>query len=152
MTQQTDQKITPLREADLIQQTPKQLYIDGEWTEAEGGRTLDVVDPSTGQVLCAVADAGEADGWRALKAAERAQAGFAAMSPRERSDILMRAFGLMHERKDDLALLMTLEMGKPLPEPMARSTMRRSSSGTSPRRSPGSAAATRSPPPAGSAS
>lgn len=116
MTQQTDQKITPLREADLIQQTPKQLYIDGEWTEAEGGRTLDVVDPSTGQVLCAVADAGEADGWRALKAAERAQAGFAAMSPRERSDILMRAFGLMHERKDDLALLMTLEMGKPLPE------------------------------------
>lgn len=110
------QQITPSQESSLIEQAAKQLYIDGQWTDAEGGRTLDVVDPSTGQVLCAVADASEADGWKALKAAEKAQAGFAAMPPRERSNILMRAFDLMHERKDDLALLMTLEMGKPLAE------------------------------------
>ncbi len=115
MTQQTSQ-ITPARESELIQQVPKQLHIDGQWVDAEAGRTLDVVDPSTGQVLCAVADATEADGWRALKAAERAQHDFAAMPPRQRADILMRAFSLMHERKDDLALLMTLEMGKPLAE------------------------------------
>ena len=104
------------QETNLIAQAPKQLHIDGQWTDASDGRTLDVVDPSTGQVLCAVADAGIEDGWAALKAAERAQAEFAATPPRERATMLMRAFELMHERKDELALLMTLEMGKPLPE------------------------------------
>ncbi|GGE73257.1 NAD-dependent succinate-semialdehyde dehydrogenase [Nesterenkonia cremea] len=110
------QQITPAQEGTVIDQAPKQLFIDGQWVAAESGRTLDVVDPSTGQVLCQVADADEADGWKALKAAEKAQADFAAMAPRERSNILMRAHQLMHERKDDLALLMTLEMGKPLAE------------------------------------
>ena len=110
------QQITPAQESSVIDQAPKQLFIDGQWVAAESGRTLDVVDPSTGQVLCSVADAAEVDGWKALRAAERAQADFAAMAPRERSNILMRAFELMHERRDDLALLMTLEMGKPLAE------------------------------------
>jgi len=67
-------------------------------------------------VLCAVADAGPDDGRRALDAAVRAQVGFAGSSPRERADILTRAFELLHERIDDLALLMTLEMGKPVAE------------------------------------
>lgn len=109
-----EQTITAERESSLIEAVPKRLFINGEWVDAEGGATLDVVDPSTGRLLCTVADASEQDGWNALKAAEAAQPGLAAMAPRERANILMRAFELMHERKDDLALLMTLEMGKPL--------------------------------------
>lgn len=109
-----EQTITAERESSLIEAVPKRLFINGEWVDAEGGATLDVIDPSTGRLLCTVADASEQDGWNALKAAEAAQPGLAAMAPRERANILMRAFELMHERKDDLALLMTLEMGKPL--------------------------------------
>lgn len=109
-----EQTITAEREASLIQAVPKKLYINGEWVDAQGQATLEVIDPSTGKPLCTVADASEQDGWDALKAAEAAQPGLAAMAPRERANILMRAFELMHERKDDLALLMTLEMGKPL--------------------------------------
>ncbi|MGJ9372718.1 NAD-dependent succinate-semialdehyde dehydrogenase [Nesterenkonia sp. CF4.4] len=109
-----EQTITAERESSLIEAVPKRLFINGEWVDAEGGATLEVLDPSTGRLLCTVADASEQDGWNALKAAEAAQPGLAAMAPRERANILMRAFELMHERKDDLALLMTLEMGKPL--------------------------------------
>ncbi|GAA1184018.1 NAD-dependent succinate-semialdehyde dehydrogenase [Nesterenkonia xinjiangensis] len=116
MTGSTTETVTPSREADVVAQAPKQLFIDGQWVDARGSRTLDVVDPSTGEVLCAVADASVEDGWDALKAAERAQPDLAALPPRKRADILMRAFELMHERVDDLALLMTLEMGKPLAE------------------------------------
>src|SRR5699024_10771090 len=61
-----------------------------------------------------VADASPADGRRALDAAVAAQQDFAATTPRQRSDMLMRAFHLLHERIEELALLMTLEMGKPL--------------------------------------
>jgi succinate-semialdehyde dehydrogenase / glutarate-semialdehyde dehydrogenase len=84
--------------------------------DADPAATFDVVDPATGATLCSVADASPADGMRALDAAVAAQPGFAATSPRERSDMLMRAFELLHERVDDLAMLMTLEMGKPLEE------------------------------------
>ncbi len=80
------------------------------------GRTFDVVDPATGRTLCSVADASPADGRAALDAAVAAQPDFAAASPRERADILTRAYELLHERIDDLALLMTLEMGKPVAE------------------------------------
>ncbi|GAA1138387.1 NAD-dependent succinate-semialdehyde dehydrogenase [Nesterenkonia lutea] len=109
-----EQTITAERESSLIEAVPKQLFIDGKWVDAEGQSTLEVIDPSTGRRLCMVADASAQDGWDALKAAEAAQPNLAAMAPRERANILMRAFELMHERKDDLALLMTLEMGKPL--------------------------------------
>ncbi|WP_300343481.1 NAD-dependent succinate-semialdehyde dehydrogenase [Nesterenkonia sp.] len=104
------------REAQVIQDAPKQLFIDGQWRSARSGRTLEVVDPSTAEVVCTVADASEEDGWDALRAAQRAQREFAAVPPRRRAEMLMGAFELMHQRKDDLALLMTLEMGKPLTE------------------------------------
>jgi succinate-semialdehyde dehydrogenase / glutarate-semialdehyde dehydrogenase len=104
------------RESAVLSGVYRQLLIDGTWVDATGGATFDVLDPSTGEVLCAVADADPADGRRALEAAAAAQAGFARTSPRERADILTRAFTLLHERIDDLALLMTLEMGKPVPE------------------------------------
>ena len=96
------------RESAVVSGAPRQLLIGGTWVDATGGATFDVLDPSTGEVLCAVPDAGPDDGRRALDAAVRAQAGFAGSSPRERADILTRAFELLHERIDDLALLMTL--------------------------------------------
>ena len=100
----------------MVAAVDKQLFIGGKWVDATGGRTSEVVDPATGSVLCAVADASPEDGRAALDAAVAAQPAFAATPPRERADILMRAFELLHERVDDLALLMTLEMGKPLAE------------------------------------
>lgn len=100
----------------VVSAVPKQLLINGSWVDASGGRTLEVVDPSTGSVLCEVADASPEDGRKALEAAVAARGSFAAVAPRQRADMLMRAFELLHERIDDLALLMTLEMGKPLAE------------------------------------
>jgi succinate-semialdehyde dehydrogenase/glutarate-semialdehyde dehydrogenase len=106
----------PVTETSVIDAVPKQLFIGGSWTDAAQGATFDVTDPSTGKVLCSVADASPADGLAAMEAAANAQSQLAALSPRERADILTRAFELLHERIDDLALLMTLEMGKPLAE------------------------------------
>ncbi|MGV0644688.1 NAD-dependent succinate-semialdehyde dehydrogenase [Mycolicibacterium sp. XJ2546] len=94
----------------------KRLFIGGKWVDAAAHATFDVVDPATGDTLCAVADACPADGMTALEAAVDAQPEFAATPPRARADMLMGAFELLHARVDDLALLMTLEMGKPLPE------------------------------------
>ncbi len=78
--------------------------------------TLPVQDPSTGEVLAEVADASPADAIAALDAAVEAAPTWAAHPPRERGEILRRAFEMINERADDLALLMTLEMGKPLAE------------------------------------
>ncbi|MDX2973464.1 NAD-dependent succinate-semialdehyde dehydrogenase [Kribbella solani] len=103
-------------EVRVVDAVEKRLFVDGKWIESSGGATFDVVDPSTGQVLCAVADATPADGRAALDAAVAAQPDFARTSPRERADMLTTAYELLIERTDDLALLMTLEMGKPLPE------------------------------------
>lgn len=103
-------------ETALLGSVPKGLFIGGEWADAEGGRTFDVRDPATNEVLASIADATPEDGIRALDAAVAAQEGWAATAPRERSDILRRAFDLVQEHKEDLALLMTLEMGKPLSE------------------------------------
>jgi len=103
-------------EQHVVNAVPKQLFIGGAWVDAVGGGTFEVVDPSTGRALCSVADASAEDGMKALKAATSAQPAFAAIPPRQRADMLMVAFRLLHERIDDLALLMTLEMGKPLAE------------------------------------
>lgn len=109
MSQQMD-------ETAVVKGVPKQLFIGGGWVDAASRATFDVVDPSTGDVLCAVADAAPEDGAAALAAAAEAQQGFAAVAPRARADMLMGAFELLHQRIDDLAVLMTLEMGKPLAE------------------------------------
>src|SRR5204862_7400967 len=98
--------MTKQDEARVVEAVEKRLFIDGKWTESTGDATFDVVDPSTGEVLCAVADASPADGRAALDAAVAAQADFARTSPRERSDVLMAAYRLLMERADDLALLM----------------------------------------------
>ncbi|WP_298943962.1 NAD-dependent succinate-semialdehyde dehydrogenase [uncultured Microbacterium sp.] len=103
-------------EKTLRASLPTQLLIGGRWTDAASGATFPVYDPATGDVLAEIADASPDDGIRALDAAVAAQEAWASTAPRERSDILRRAFDLVQERKEDLALLMTLEMGKPLAE------------------------------------
>ena len=108
--------ITPAIEAALLQRLPTGLLIGGHWRAASGGGTFDVHDPSTGLVLLSVADATAADGAAALAAADAAQRGWARTAPRVRAEILRSAFELITERADDFALLMTLEMGKPLAE------------------------------------
>ncbi|KAD3515219.1 aldehyde dehydrogenase family protein [Arthrobacter yangruifuii] len=104
------------REAELLAQVPTGLLIDGQWRDAAGGRTFDVEDPATGKTLLSIADASAGDGALAMDAAAAAQAGWARTAPRERGEILRRAFELVTERAEDFALLMTLEMGKPLAE------------------------------------
>jgi len=99
---------------NVIDHVPKQLFIAGAWQDAEAGRTLSVDDPATGKELARVADASPADARRAADAAAAAQAGWAATPPRVRGEILRRAYEIIVSRTEDLALLMTLEMGKPL--------------------------------------
>jgi len=107
------------REQQLVDSVPKGLFVAGEWRHAAEGETLSVEDPATGEALCEVADATPDDALAALTAAHEAQAEWAASAPNDRSEILWRAFEALNERADDLALLMTLEMGKALAESKA---------------------------------
>lgn len=100
----------------LLGSTPAQLLIGGRWRDAREGATFDVHDPATGDVLVAVADASPGDGADALDAAAAAQAEWAATPARTRAELLRAAWELTVERGEQLATLMTLEMGKPLAE------------------------------------
>ncbi|MET4002947.1 succinate-semialdehyde dehydrogenase/glutarate-semialdehyde dehydrogenase [Arthrobacter sp. UYCu511] len=104
------------RERALLASVPTGLLINGEWRPAASGKTFVVEDPSTGQALVEVADAGAEDGAAALDAAVAVQEEWAATPARERAEILRRGFDMVTARADDFALLMTLEMGKPLAE------------------------------------
>ncbi|MCW3009257.1 MAG: NAD-dependent succinate-semialdehyde dehydrogenase [Solirubrobacterales bacterium] len=109
-------------EQTLLDAVPKQLFIGGAWRDASGGATLPVEDPATGQTLVEIADATVDDAKAALAAADEAFKTFRNHPPRERGDILRRAYDLIIQREDDLALLMTLEMGKPISESKAEIT------------------------------
>ena len=107
----------PAAEQAVLDAVPKQLYIAGRWRDGAGGETLAVEDPATGQEIARVADATPQDALDALGAAHEAWHGdWRESAPRERSDILRRAYEAIVARTDELALLMTLEMGKPLAE------------------------------------
>ncbi|WP_138443309.1 NAD-dependent succinate-semialdehyde dehydrogenase [Sinomonas susongensis] len=108
--------VTPEREQELLAKVPTGLLINGEWRDATGGKTFAVEDPATGKTLLEIADATSEDAVAALDAADAVQASWARTAPRERAEILRRAFDLVTQRADDFALLMTLEMGKPLAE------------------------------------
>jgi succinate-semialdehyde dehydrogenase / glutarate-semialdehyde dehydrogenase len=110
--------ITASQEQRVIDQVPKELYIGGEWRKGAKG-TLAVEDPATGEPLCEVADASTDDAVAALDAAVAAAEEWRRRPPRERAEILRRAFEAIIAREDELALLMTLEMGKPLKESKA---------------------------------
>ncbi|MEV8214413.1 NAD-dependent succinate-semialdehyde dehydrogenase [Leifsonia sp. NPDC077715] len=99
----------------LLERVPDGLYIGGEWTSGSAG-TFPVFDPATGDRIKEIADASPEDGIRALDAAVAAADDWAATPARQRGEILRRAFDLLQERRDEFALLMTLEMGKPLAE------------------------------------
>ncbi|NAZ84055.1 aldehyde dehydrogenase family protein [Kineococcus sp. R8] len=107
---------TAERERDLLGSVPTQLFVGGRWRAADGGATVDVEDPATAQVLTSVADASVADGRAALDAAVEAAPAWRRTPPRERAEVLRRAFELLTARAEEFALLMTLEMGKPLAE------------------------------------
>src|SRR5437868_6603200 len=103
-----------VQEQKVLDGVPQGLFIGGQWREAAGGSTFAVEDPATGETLMSLANAGAADALAALDSAVSAQAGWAATPPRERGEILRRAYQALVDRADELALLMTLEMGKPL--------------------------------------
>lgn len=102
-----------LKDASLFRQ---QAYIDGAWMDADGGQTISVGNPATGETLGTVPKMGRAETKRAIEAAERALPAWRGLTAKERSQKLRRWFELMIENQDDLGRLMTLEQGKPLAE------------------------------------
>ncbi len=106
-------------EKTVVDGVEKRLFIGGEWRDASGGGTLEVIDPSTEEPIAEVADGTTEDAMAALDAAVATQPEFAAVPPNDRAGILWKAFELMTERADELATLMTLEMGKPVAESKA---------------------------------
>jgi succinate-semialdehyde dehydrogenase / glutarate-semialdehyde dehydrogenase len=93
-----------------------ELFIDGVWQKAASGATFPVENPATNEIIAHVADGGAEEAQAAIEAADRAQADWAKSTPRERADILRRAFELVIANTDRLAAIMTAEMGKPLAE------------------------------------
>jgi succinate-semialdehyde dehydrogenase/glutarate-semialdehyde dehydrogenase len=110
--------VSPAERAAL-ERVPTDLHIAGQWRAASAGATLAVEDPATAEPLVEVADADVDDAVAALAAAADAQAEWAAYPPRERGEILRRAYEAIVAQADELALLMTLEMGKALAESRA---------------------------------
>jgi len=106
-------------EQSVVDGVPKGLYIGGEWRDASKGASFGVEDPATGETLCEVADAGADDARAAIDAAAGVQDQWRRHAPRERGEILRRAFEEITSRVDELALLMTLEMGKPVADSKA---------------------------------
>ncbi|WP_106214885.1 NAD-dependent succinate-semialdehyde dehydrogenase [Kineococcus rhizosphaerae] len=100
----------------VVQTVPDGLFIGGRWRQARREQRIEVENPATGEVLTTVADADVTDGRDALDAAVAAQASWARTPTRVRAEVLRRAFDLLTARADEFALLMTLEMGKPLAE------------------------------------
>ena len=108
-------------ESAVLEKVPKQLLVAGDWVDGAEG-TLPVEDPATEETLTEVADASPDDAVKALDAAVEAQKDWQRTPPRERGEILRRAWEEITERADELALLMTLEMGKSLEESKAEIT------------------------------
>ncbi len=102
-----------LKDPSLFRQ---QCYINGQWVDADSGKTIDVTNPATGEVLGTIPNMGAAETRRAIEAANAAWAGWRKKTAKERANILRKLFNLMMENQEDLAVLMTAEQGKPLAE------------------------------------
>lgn len=98
---------------NLIENVPTELYIGGRWVESSGPDRIEVRDPATEEVIATVAGASVDDGARAVDAAYEAAGKWAETTPRERSEVLRRAFELLIQRKDEFAALIVREEGKP---------------------------------------
>ena len=94
----------------------QQSYIDGAWCNADSGETIDVRDPATGSTLGTIPKMGTAETRRAIEAANKALPAWRAKTAKERAAILRKWFNLMMENQEDLAVMMTMEQGKPLAE------------------------------------
>ena len=103
----------PLKDMKLFRQ---QCYINGKWVDADSGKTIEVTNPATGEVLGTVPLMGAAETRRAIEAANAAWPAWARKTAKERANILRKWFNLMMENQEDLAMLMTAEQGKPLAE------------------------------------
>ncbi len=104
------------REQAVLSWVNKQLFIGGKWVDSSTGATYGVEDPATNLILAQIADAGPEDAVAALDAASAAFEVWAETPPRARAEVIRRAFEIIMERQEDLALLMTMEMGKPISE------------------------------------
>lgn len=94
----------------------QQCFIDGQWLNADNGQVIQVVNPATDEIIGTVPKMGGNETKKAIKAAQTAQIAWRKKTAKERSVILRRWYELMEENKDDLALILTLEQGKPLAE------------------------------------
>jgi succinate-semialdehyde dehydrogenase/glutarate-semialdehyde dehydrogenase len=103
----------PIKDQSLFRQ---QCYINGQWLDADSGKTIDVTNPATGDVLGTIPNMGAAETRRAIETANAAWGPWRKKTAKERANILRKWFNLMMENQDDLAILMTAEQGKPLAE------------------------------------
>ena len=103
-------------EFEVLAKVPTGLFIGGSWVDGHGDGRIAVEDPATGKTLLEIANANAEDGLAALAAADTAQAKWGNTSPRERAEILRRTFELVRERSEEFAMLISLEMGKPIAE------------------------------------
>jgi succinate-semialdehyde dehydrogenase/glutarate-semialdehyde dehydrogenase len=108
--------------ADVLSKVPTDLFIGGTWRAASEGGRFDVLDPATGDVIAKVADGSVDDGLAAVNAASEALPAWAATPPRQRAEILRRAWELMTERADEIATLISLENGKALVDAKGEAT------------------------------
>ena len=102
-----------LKDKNLFRQ---QCYINGSWQDADSGQSIDVTNPATGEKLGTVPKMGAAETRRAIEAAEAAMAVWGKTTAHEKSQVLRRWFELMMENKEDLAILITSEQGRPINE------------------------------------
>jgi succinate-semialdehyde dehydrogenase/glutarate-semialdehyde dehydrogenase len=107
---------------DVLAKVPTDLFIGGTWRAASDGGRFDVLDPATGNVLAQVADGSVDDGLAAVAAAAQAGPAWAATPPRQRAEILRRAWQLMTERAEEIATLISLENGKALVDAKGEAT------------------------------
>ena len=101
---------------DPVKNVPKQIFMNGQWVDAQSGKTFQVTNPASGETVATVADGGAEDARSAIRSAHEAFKSWSRISPVERSRVLEKAFTLMTDRRDELAHLITLENGKPLEE------------------------------------
>src|SRR5215469_12368903 len=103
----------PIKDKSLFRQ---QGFIDGKWVDADSGKSIEVNNPATGEILGTVPSLGAAETRRAIEAANAAWPGWRKKTAKERASVMRKWFNLMMENQEDLAVLMTAEQGKPLAE------------------------------------
>jgi succinate-semialdehyde dehydrogenase/glutarate-semialdehyde dehydrogenase len=99
--------------------TAKRMFIDGKWVNADSGKTIQVINPATEEVLAEMAYGSRAEVKRAIDAAHRAMQSWMKLTPYDRAKVLKKTAELMRERADAIARTLTMEQGKPVPEAKA---------------------------------